>query len=77
MVQIRFPPLLIKLVLNRAERDGLQTVPFTKCLKEVAGIEIDHGIDSYTYRRGLFVMKQSGETVKIINDVQFQPVGFA
>ena len=42
----------------------------------VAGIEIDQGIDSYAYRRGLFVMKQSGETVKIINDVQFQPVGF-
>ncbi|MFM6326144.1 MAG: DUF3782 domain-containing protein, partial [Microcystis panniformis] len=29
------------------------------------------------YRRGLFVIKQSGETVKIINDVQFQPLGFA
>ena len=43
----------------------------------VAGIEIDQGIDSYAYRRGLFVIKQSGETVKIINDVQFQPVGFA
>ncbi|NCR28078.1 MAG: DUF3782 domain-containing protein [Microcystis aeruginosa LE13-04] len=43
----------------------------------VAGIESDHGIDSYAYRRGLFVIKQSGETVKIINDVQFQPVGFA
>ena len=43
----------------------------------VAGIEIDHGIDSYAYRRGLFVMKQLGEKVKIINDVQFQPVGFA
>jgi hypothetical protein len=42
----------------------------------VAGIEIDQGIDSYAYRRGLFVIKQSGETVKIINDVQFQPVGF-
>ncbi len=43
----------------------------------VAGIEIDQGIDSYAYRRGWFVIKQSGETVKIINDVQFQPVGFA
>jgi hypothetical protein len=43
----------------------------------VAGIESDQGIDSYAYRRGLFVIKQSGETVKIINDVQFQPVGFA
>jgi hypothetical protein len=43
----------------------------------VAGIEIDQGIDVYAYRRGLFVIKQSGETVKIINDAQFQPVGFA
>jgi hypothetical protein len=43
----------------------------------VAGIEIDQGIDAYAYRQGLFVIKQSGETVKIINDAQFQPVGFA
>jgi hypothetical protein len=42
----------------------------------VAGIEIDQGIDAYAYRRGLFVIKQSGETVKIVNDAQFQPVGF-
>ena len=42
----------------------------------VAGIEIDQGIDSYAYRRGLFVIKQSGETVKIINDAQFRPLGF-
>jgi hypothetical protein len=43
----------------------------------VAGIEIDQGIDAYAYRQGLFVIKQSGETVKIANDTQFQPVGFA
>ena len=43
----------------------------------VAGIEIDHGIDAYAYRQGLFVIKQSGETVKIANDDLFQPVGFA
>ena len=42
----------------------------------VAGIEIDQGIDSYAYRRGLFVIKQSGETVKIINDAQFLALGF-
>ena len=42
----------------------------------VAGIEIDQGIDSYAYRRGLFVIKQSGETVKIINDAQFRALGF-
>jgi hypothetical protein len=43
----------------------------------VAGIEIDQGIDAYAYRQGLFVIKQSGETVKIANDDLFQPVGFA
>jgi hypothetical protein len=43
----------------------------------VAGIEIDQGIDAYAYRQGLFVIKQSGETVKIANDTQFQPAGFA
>ena len=43
----------------------------------VAGIEINQGIDAYAYRQGLFVIKQSGETVKIANDTQFQPVGFA
>jgi hypothetical protein len=43
----------------------------------VAGIEIDQGIDAYAYRQGLFVIKESGETVRIVNDAQFQPVGFA
>ena len=43
----------------------------------VAGIEIDQGIDAYAYRQGLFVIKQSGETVKIVNDAQFRPAGFA
>ena len=40
----------------------------------VAGIEILQGIDAYAYRRGLFVIKQAGESVIIANDAQFQPV---
>ena len=32
----------------------------------VAGIEIDEGIDRYAYRKGLFVIKPSGDTVEII-----------
>ncbi|WP_017304348.1 hypothetical protein [Spirulina subsalsa] len=39
----------------------------------VAGIEIEEGADKYAYRQGLFVLAQSGETVSILNDVQFQP----
>ena len=38
----------------------------------VAGIEIDQGVDRYAYRKGLFVIKPSGETVAIINDARFQ-----
>ena len=39
----------------------------------VAGIEIDQGIDRYAYRQGLFVIKQSGDTVEIVNDSAFRP----
>ncbi|MBC1191557.1 DUF3782 domain-containing protein [Microcystis aeruginosa BLCCF108] len=39
----------------------------------VAGIEINEGIDRYAYRKGLFVIKPSGDTVAIINDADFQP----
>ncbi|MGK7887115.1 MAG: DUF3782 domain-containing protein [Crocosphaera sp.] len=39
----------------------------------VAGIEIEEGADKYAYRQGLFVLAQSGETVNIINNEQFQP----
>ncbi len=38
----------------------------------VAGIEIDEGVDRYAYKKGLFVIKPSGETVEIINDEGFQ-----
>ncbi|NJL50036.1 MAG: DUF3782 domain-containing protein [Leptolyngbyaceae cyanobacterium SM2_5_2] len=39
----------------------------------VAGIGIDPGADRYAYRQGLFVLAQSGETVVVLNDVEFQP----
>ena len=39
----------------------------------VAGIEINEGIDRYAYRKGLFVIKPSGDTVAIINDESFKP----
>ena len=39
----------------------------------VAGIEIEEGADKYAYRQGLFVLAQSGESVIILNDAQFQP----
>jgi hypothetical protein len=39
----------------------------------VAGIEINEGIDRYADKKGLFVIKPSGDTVAIINDADFQP----
>lgn len=42
----------------------------------VAGIEINEGIDRYAYRKGLFVIKPSGDSVVIINDQNFQPLAY-
>ncbi len=39
----------------------------------VAGIEIEDSADIYAYRQGLFVLAQSGETMKILNPDEFQP----
>jgi hypothetical protein len=40
----------------------------------VAGIEINEGVDRYAYKKGLFVIRPSGDTVEIVNDAQFQPI---
>ena len=39
----------------------------------VAGMLIDGDADKYAYRQGLFVLKQSGKMVKIVNDDKFEP----
>ena len=39
----------------------------------VAAIEIDRGADRYAYQRGLWVIKQTGDTVTLANDLSFQP----
>jgi len=44
-----------------------------KVVGAVAGIVIDAGADRYAYKSGLFVIGQSGETVKILNDKKFAP----
>lgn len=42
----------------------------------VAGIEIDAGVDRYAYQQGLFVIKQTGDTVAIANDGAFRPTAW-
>ena len=44
-----------------------------KLIGAVAGIVIEEEADKYAYRRGLFVITQTGEMVKILNDEKFRP----
>ncbi len=44
-----------------------------KIVGAVAGIVIDEGADRFAYKNGMFVIAQSGESVKILNDPDFQP----
>ncbi|WP_008312476.1 DUF1626 domain-containing protein [Leptolyngbya sp. PCC 6406] len=39
----------------------------------VAGMVVPTEVARYAYRRGLFVLAQSGETVMVLNDEHFQP----
>ncbi len=39
----------------------------------VAGLVISEESDKFAYRQGLFVIVQTGETVQLLNDKQFQP----
>ena len=44
-----------------------------RVLGAVAGIVIDENADKYAYRKGLFVIGQKGDTVRILNDERFEP----
>ena len=39
----------------------------------VAGIVIEENADRYAYKKGLYVIGQSGDTVEIVNDRKFEP----
>jgi len=43
-------------------------------LGAVAGMIIEEKADLYAYRKGLFVLRQKGNIVEIVNDKKFQPV---
>ncbi len=45
-----------------------------KIIGAVGGISIEEDSDKYAYRQGIFVITESGETVKIINDKKFKSV---
>ena len=44
-----------------------------KVVGAVAGIVIEENADRFAYRQGFFVIAQTGETVKIVNDEHFEP----
>jgi hypothetical protein len=39
----------------------------------VAGMSIDEGADRHAYQQGLFVLAQSGENIRLLNDEKFIP----
>ena len=44
-----------------------------KVIGAVAGMRMEEGADRYAYRRGFFVLAQSGESVIMLNDEKFRP----
>jgi len=42
-----------------------------------AGMSIDQDVERYAYKQGLFVLGQTGDNVRIINDKNFKPRSFA
>ncbi|MBM3237196.1 DUF3782 domain-containing protein [Candidatus Poribacteria bacterium] len=44
-----------------------------KVMGAVAGMRMEEEADKYAYRRGFFVLAQSGENVIILNDEKFRP----
>lgn len=44
-----------------------------RVLGAVAGMVVPHEVGRYAYRKGLFVLAQSGDTVTIRNDGKFIP----
>ena len=47
-----------------------------RILGTVAGIEVDDKVCRYTYQKGLYVIKPSGETVNIVNDEKFKAIAW-
>ena len=47
-----------------------------RILGTVAGIEVDDKVGRYTYQKGLYVIKPSGETVNIVNDEKFKAIAW-
>jgi hypothetical protein len=39
----------------------------------VAGMIVEDEADKYAYKKGLFVLRQKGNIVEIVNDNKFQP----
>lgn len=44
-----------------------------KVIGAVGGIVIEEGADRYAYKKGMFVITERGEAVKIVNDKEFKP----
>jgi len=54
-------------------RDFFPEYANRKAVGAVAGIAVEEGVDRYAYKKGLFVLRQSGDTVVVANDEKFRP----
>jgi len=54
-------------------RDFFPEYADRKIVGAVAGIVVDEGVDRYAYKKGLFVLRRSGDAVAIANDESFRP----
>ncbi|MBF0132466.1 MAG: DUF3782 domain-containing protein [Magnetococcales bacterium] len=54
-------------------KDFFQEYANKKVLGAVAGIVIDKDADRFAMNKGLFVLVQSGDTIRITNEPEFQP----
>jgi hypothetical protein len=47
----------------------------TRLLGAVAAMIIDQNADEYAIKHGLYVLKQAGNVIEIVNDESFTPQG--
>lgn len=59
--------------LDKIQKNPPRFVRDTKLIGAVAGMNIASEADKYAMRKGLFVLKQTGEIVSIANDEKFKP----
>ena len=59
--------------LDRLKDNPIRTIKGTTLLGAIAGMSVAEGADKYACRKGLYVLRQKGEIMEIVNDEGFRP----